>query len=371
MAIASETQPQIKGSIKLTKEQKMLNRRHFLQIAVLTTTLSNLTLAMPKQRSKGPPLLKPLRLQAGDGVGLISPAGAIFLEEELEIVKEAMLALGLVPYVGESVLARYGYLAGSDVERAKDINKFFANSELKILLAVRGGWGCARLLPYLDYDLIRQNPKIIVGFSDITALLLAIYVKTNLITFHGPNAYSGWRTEQTDVFRRVLFSGETLTFQNERLAEDDNRLMQVKSRIRTITPGKAQGFLVGGNLSVLSAMLGSSYVPNWEGAILFVEDVGEYIYRIDRFLTHLKIAGVLEQLAGFIFGQCTNCSPGEGYGALTLEQVLGDHIKPLKIPAWSGAMIGHIENIWTLPIGLPVEINADAGTIQMLELAVV
>ena len=348
----------------------MLNRRHFLQIAALTTAISSVTFQIARGRATELPLQKPLRLQKGDGVGLFSPANAIFLREKLEIVLDVVAALGLVPYVGKHVLDRYGYLAGTDRDRAADLNRFFADPQIKILLPLRGGWGCARLLPYLDYERIGQNPKILVGFSDLSALLLAIHAKTNMIVFHGPNGLTGWQTEQTDVFRRVLFGAENLTFQNSKLGVEGDRLMQVEWRIRTITPGKAQGRLLGGNLSVLSGMLGSPYLPDWKGAILFVEDIGEYIYRIDRFLTHLKIAGVLERLAGFIFGQCSNCSPGEGYGALTLEEVLRDHIQPLGIPAWSGAMIGHIETVWTLPIGLPVEIDANAGTIRMLESAV-
>jgi muramoyltetrapeptide carboxypeptidase len=167
-----------------------------------------------------------------------------------------------------------------------------------------------------------------------------------------------------------LFSGETVTFRNQVDGDDASRLMQVKNRIQTITPGRAQGRLIGGNLSVLSAMVGSPYLPDFKGAILFVEDVGENIYRIDRLLTHLKLAGILQDLQGFIFGQCVNCLPDGDYGSLTLEEVLRDHVQPLGIPAWSGAQIGHIENMQTLPIGIEVEIDAIAGTIIMLESAV-
>jgi muramoyltetrapeptide carboxypeptidase len=209
-----------------------------------------------------------------------------------------------------------------------------------------------------------------VGFSDITALILGLNAQTNLVTFHGPNGLSSWRTTQTEYFRRVLFSGETVTFQNQKDGDDSDRLMQVKYRVQTITSGKAKGRLIGGNLSVLSAIVGSPYLPDFKGAILFLEDLNENIYRIDRMMTQLKIAGIFDKLAGFIFGQCSNCSPDADYGSLTLEEVLWDHIKPLGIPAWNGAMIGHIENVLTLPIGLEVEIDANAGTIRMLEPAV-
>ncbi|MGD1912159.1 MAG: LD-carboxypeptidase [Rivularia sp. (in: cyanobacteria)] len=146
--------------------------------------------------------------------------------------------------------------------------------------------------------------------------------------------------------------------------------MQVKYRIRTINPGKVRGKLIGGNLSVFSTLVGSPYLPNLKRTILFLEEIGENIYRIDRFLTHLKLAGVLEQISGFIFGQCPGCTPGSDYGSLTLEQVLSDHIKPLNIPAWHGAGIGHMENILTLPMGSQVEINATTGAGAMLESAV-
>lgn len=141
--------------------------------------------------------------------------------------------------------------------------------------------------------------------------------------------------------------------------------------VGTITPGKARGRLVGGNLSVLAAMVGSSYLPDWNQTILFVEETGEDVYRVDRLLTQLKLAGILEQLAGFIFAQCTKCSAGEGNEpSLTLQQVLSDYIKPLGIPAWYGSMIGHIPDKFTVPVGVEVEIDAGQGTIQMLESAV-
>lgn len=312
------------------------------------------------------PILKPPRLQAGDTVGILSPAGATFRQEDLDIVMDAVRGLGLVPRPMPHVLDRYGYLGGRDRNRAEDVNRGFADPDIAALLPIRGGWGSARLLPYLDYDLIRQNPKVIVGFSDLTALLLGITAQTGLVTFHGPNGLTAWRPDQTIPFRQVLFEGQALTFEPPPAPEDRDRLMQVKFRVNTITPGQAQGRLYGGNLSVLAALVGSPYLPDLTGAILFVEDVGESIYRIDRLVTQLKLAGILDQLAGFVFGQCTNCGPSEGYGALTLEEVLQDHIAPLGIPAWSNAAIGHVEPILTLPLGLEVAIDAQAGRITML-----
>jgi len=316
------------------------------------------------------PSIRPPRLKAGDTVGLVSPAGATFQEEDLEIVMDAVRGLGLVPRPAPHVLDRYGYLAGTDRDRAADINQFFADPNIAALLPLRGDWGSARILPYLDYDVIRQNPKIIVGFSDLTALLLSITAQTGLITFHGPNGLTAWRPDQTEPFRQVLFDGAALTFENRVAPEDRDRLMQVKFRIHTITNGQARGRLYGGNLSVLSGLVGSPYLPDLTGAILFLEDVGEPTYRIDRMLTQLKLAGILDQLAGFIFGQCTHCGPSGGYGSLTLEEVLRDHIQPLGIPAWSNAAIGHVEPILTIPLGVEVAIDADRGRITMLSPAI-
>lgn len=317
-----------------------------------------------------PPRIKPRSLQPGDPVAIVSPAGATFLQEELEIVLDAVRGLDLVPRVMPHALDRYGYLAGTDQARAADINASFADPTIAALLPIRGDWGSSRILPYLDYDLIRQNPKIILGFSDLTALLLGIHAQTGLITWHGPNGLTAWRPDQTTPLRQVLFEGRSLTFANPSFGEDRDRLMPVKGRIRTLTPGRARGPLLGGNLSVLSGIVGSPYLPDMTGAILFLEDVAEPLYRIDRMLTHLKLAGVLDNLAGFIFGQCTRCGPGEDYGSLTLEEILQDHIQPLGIPAWSGAWIGHVEPVWTLPLGCPVEIDAIAGTLTLLEPAV-
>jgi muramoyltetrapeptide carboxypeptidase len=277
-------------------------------------------------------------------------------------------ALGLKVKVGPHVLDRYGYLAGKDADRAADLNAMFADDSVAAVLCVRGGWGCNRLLPLLDYKTIATHPKILLGYSDITALLVAIYAKTGLVTFHGPVGASNWNPYSLDFVRRILFQAEAVAMSNP--ADRGNGLVVTKDRIQTLTPGTASGRLLGGNLTVLSAMLGSEYLPDWSGAILFLEDTNEHIYRIDRMLTQLQLAGVLDKISGFVFGKCTKCDPGDGYGSLTLEEVLNDHIRPLKIPAYSGAMIGHIENKFTVPLGVQVRIDAEHGTLAMLESAV-
>ena len=317
-----------------------------------------------------PGALTPARLKPGDAVGLVAPANATFNSIDLEIARESLEALGLKVRVGEHLLDRHGYLAGRDRDRAADINAFFQDRSISAVLPLRGGWGSARLLPFLDYDAIRRNPKIIVGYSDVTALLTAIHARSGLVTFHGPNGMGRWDAYSLDYFRRVLFNGEAVTFANTPKMSDNNALVPTQNRIRTITPGSARGRLLGGNLSVLAGIMGSPYLPSFDGAILFLEDVGEAIYRMDRMLTTLKLAGVLSRIRGFVFGTCSECDPGEGYGALTFEELWADHIAPLKVPAWAGAMIGHGMPQWTVPVGADVEIDASAGSIRMLAPAV-
>ncbi len=313
--------------------------------------------------------LFPKRLQAGQTCGLINPAGAIFHPDDIQLTEEILAALGLNTKRGSHLLDRYGYLAGTDQARADDINKMFADPDVDAILTVRGGWGCNRLLQYLDYDLISRNPKILMGYSDITSILVAIYAKTGLICFHGPVGISTWNEFTVDYVRRILFQGELATMENP--VDENNLNIQYENRVLTLSPGRSKGELVGGNLAVLSSMIGSDYLPEWKGKILFVEEVGEDIYRVDRMLTQLKLSGILSQLNGFIFGKCTKCNPGETYGSLTLEEVLNDHIVPLEIPAWYGSMIGHIEDKFTMPIGVKVEIDSAVGKIKMLEAAVI
>ena len=167
--------------------------------------------------------------------------------------------------------------------------------------------------------------------------------------------------------KRVLFDGEAVTFDNPKTTNDRNVLTQVENRIRTITPGKATGRLLGGNLTVLTAILGSPYVPNFDGAILFLEDVDENWYRVDRMMTSLKLAGILGKVRGVIFGTCSECGPGEGFASFTPEEIFADHLAPRGVPCWHGARIGHAQPPWTLPVGATVTIDANLGTVAMTE----
>ncbi len=314
-------------------------------------------------------LRKPARLRANDTIGLICPAGAIPDVESVEVFIKQLATIGLNVKTGMHLLDRHGYLAGKDEDRAADVNTMFADPMIKGILAMRGGWGCNRILPLLDYELIRKHPKVVLGYSDITSLLTALYAKSGLITFHGPMGVSTWGSCTLNYVKCILFDGEATVLQNPPAVTASPGAAQ--DGIATITPGIARGRLIGGNLTVLSAMVGSDFLPDWRGKILFLEDIREDIYRIDRMLTQLKLAGILDQINGFIFGHCTDCNSKDLSRSFTLMEVLSDHLRPLGIPAWHGALIGHIPDQFTLPVGVAVEINASKGTILMLEQAVV
>jgi muramoyltetrapeptide carboxypeptidase len=339
----------------------MIDRRTMLQAAGGATAL----LATPALGNLQP-TRKPPRLKAGDTVGLIEPAGASADVYRLEDVYETIRAMGLVPKPAAHLGQKYGYLAGEDRGRAADVNAMFADDRVKAVFAVRGGWGCARILPYLDFRLIRANPKLLVGYSDITALHLAFAARAGFTTIHGPNVSSAWGKASWDPFRALVFDGATPTYSNPVSVED--RLVPRQWRTRTIKGGKAQGRLLGGNLTVLTTLMGTPYLPDFSGAILFIEDTNEAEYRIDRMLTQLSLGGVLGKLKGVVFGQCTECvNKGPGYGNFTLSEVLQQHLAPLGIPAFEGAMFGHIANQFSLPVGAMAEIDADAASIRILE----
>lgn len=342
-----------------------MDRRHFIgssALAALGLTLagSGIARAAPRIRQ-----LLPVPLNPGDTVGLVSPSGATDDSLSIQLAREAMEALGLRVKVGVHALSRNGHLAGTDAERAGDLNAMFADREVKGIICVRGGSGAARLLPLLDYERIRRNPKVLLGYSDITALHCALQAKTGLVTFHGPIGSGSWNRFNAEQFRQLFFERQLMEYRNKQEAGDE--LVPRRNRTMTINPGKARGALVGGNLAVLSALAGSSYLPAFDGKILFLEDVSEAPYRIDRMMSTLKLMGALDRIAGFVWGECSDCNPGGGYGSLTIEQILDHYLKPLKIPAYRGAMIGHIREQFILPVGGEVELDADAGTLRMLQ----
>jgi muramoyltetrapeptide carboxypeptidase len=344
-----------------------MNRRQFAKSSAAAAAAALTSWPLPASAER-PRVVRPRRLAEGDTVAIVAPASATFNTLDLRIAVESLEALGLKVKLGEHLLDRHGYLAGRDQARAADINRSFADGSVRAVLPLRGGWGTSRLLPFLDFDRIRRNPKIVLGYSDITSLHMAIAAQTGLVTFHGPNGMGRWDEFSVNWVRRILFGAEAVTLEN--LQTKGDFLVQTEHRIQTIRPGTARGRILGGNLTVLTAIVGSPYVPDFDGAILFLEDVGEDIYRIDRMLTTLKLAGALDRIRGFIWGTCSECEPGEGFGSLTFEELFADHIAPLEVPAWQGAMIGHRTPQFTIPQGIDVEIDATTGRIQMLQPAV-
>lgn len=346
------------------KIKRMIPRRTWLKSAILAPFATRFPASQPPIAFP----LKPPRLKPGDTIGLFCPAAPAYSKETVQITVESLQALGFKTKLSAHFYDRYGYLAGRDADRANDLNAFFADPSINAVLAMHGGWGCARLLPLLNYEQMRRTPKILLGYSDITALLLAINAKTDLVTMHGPVGAVTWNRFTADWLKRVLVDGEAVQFRNP--VDDGATLAPTRDRITTLRPGTARGRLLGGNLTVLSHLIGTPYVPDWKGAILFLEDVQEAPYRIDRMLSQLKLAGVLDQVAGVVFGKCTKCDSENSYGSLTLEDILTTYLEPLNVPAFAGSMIGHITDKFTIPVGINAEIDATNGTIQLLESAV-
>lgn len=314
-------------------------------------------------------LVKPKVLRTGDTIGMPAPASNAFDPDRIRLAKEQIEALGFRVRMGEYVFEKHGYFAGTDDQRAADVNAMFADDEVDGIFFYTGGWGAPRILPLLDFDLIRANPKVIMGYSDITSLLYPIHQETGLVTFHGPVAASNIRPWTRAQMERVIMSTEPIgTLGNPEKAPDE--LVERFYRTITIRPGRATGRLTGGNLTLISVLMGTPWEIDTDGAILFLEDIHEGMYRVDRMLTQLALAGKLDRLAGVAFGFCTDCSVGEGIG-FSLEEILRQHLEPLGVPVMSGLAFGHIQQQLTLPIGMPATIDTEAGTLTIDSAAVV
>lgn len=301
-----------------------------------------------------PDPIKPERISRGDTIGLVSPASVLSDRSAYGKIAAKLRSMGYRIREGEHARRRHGNFAGTDTERASDLMSMFRDPDISAIMAYRGGWGSGRILDHLDYEVIRSHPKALVGFSDITALLLGIYARTGLITFHGPVGKSKWTSFTTESFRKALHGTGPYTMKGS------------KRFHHPIRDGRAKGRLLGGNLSVLTSLIGSEYLPDFRNAILFVEDVGEGYYRIDRMMTQLALCGILDEINGFIFGTCTDCSR-DSPQAHGLNQVLDHHIGSRNIPAFSGFSFGHVDDTLTLPVGLPARMDAGAGSLDILE----
>ncbi len=313
-------------------------------------------------------LIKPNRLQTGHTVGLIAPASPLDDEEQVYAAIETVESLGFQVKQGQHLFARHGYFAGTDAQRAADIHAMFADPEVDGIMALRGGYGSSRLLPLLDFDLMRSNPKVLLGYSDLTTILNAITQRTGLVTFHGPIMHYAFTDYTLAEWQNVLISPQApLVIGAPPPFEKKPGQVERTNRVRTIVGGKVQGELVGGNLTLLTHLLGSPYAPNFSGKILFLEDVREEIYRIDRMLTQLWLSGVLAQVAGIVLGKFTEHGEPRGF---SLGEVFAERFLSLGKPAVHGLMIGHVADMTVVPIGCKAELDADAGTLVLLETAV-
>lgn len=314
----------------------------------------------------------PAAMKAGDTVCCVAPATVIQGRARIETARLALESHGFRVVMGKHVLDRQGYLAGTDYHRAQDINDAFADRDVQAVFALRGGWGSNRILPYVNFDLIRRNPKVFMGFSDITTLLNAFYHKAGLVTFHGPVGFTPWNDYHRSYIYPLMFGGQTLLYRNEE--QYGPLIVTGDNVIRIITPGIAEGRLVGGNMSVWLSLSGSDYLPDMRGKILFFEDVNESLYRIDRYLSTLQLNGTLGKIAGVIFGHFRKprSEQGREFSAedFTLADIIAHYIRPLGIPCYMGAQIGHIRHSQTWPVGGLVRMNASEGTLQLLEPAV-
>lgn len=304
---------------------------------------------------------KPNSLKQGDSVALIAPSSPV-TDEKMEAAMKSIQFLGLHPVSFPSCFMKNGYLSGTDVARAKDVNDAFLDSSIRGIFCIRGGYGATRILPLLDYDNIRCNPKLFVGYSDITALHTVFNKLCGLITYHGPMPSRGYHIMDyfsLESFSAAVFHGSPPGKVVNPPGED----------METLCTGIARGQITGGNLSVMAATLGSQYEVDTKGKILFIEDVDELPYRIDRNLTALKLAGKLNDAAGIILGTFADMpeETGDPDRTLSLSQIFNQTIRPLGIPTINNFRSGHIYPQITLPMGMKAELNATDGTVAFMD----
>ncbi len=308
---------------------------------------------MPSFKPQRLPLIKPPRLRPGDLISIISPAGPVDeseLQPDLELLKSSGLRIHVAPHVYD----RHDYLAGDDEARLSDLHAMFQDRKIKAIFCARGGYGTLRLLDKIDYDLIRENPKIIVGYSDITALLMAINKKTGLVTFHGPmvRGLSALHNSSRESLFKLISSNQPVSFSP--IAGNP------------LIAGRATGPLIGGNLSLICHLIGTPFLPSLDSAILFIEERGEPLYRIDRMLTHLALTGQLKGIAGLIGGEFIECGD-----ISAIDNLLNTLASDLDIPLTTGFPVGHGLTNLALPLGMAAELDTSLMTLSILESSVI
>lgn len=353
-------------------------RRSFLHLTVASAAALSCGSAFAGKRAKtvtgstatALTLLKPRALKPGDTVGLVAPASYTFDLWRLDDAAARVRAIGLEPKFGKNVRGRRGFLAGTDEERVADLHDMFADRSVSAIFSLQGGYGTPRLLDRLDYDLIRRNPKILLGFSDITGLHLAISKKSGLVTFHGPNMLGSLPPRTLESLKKALFVAEPI---GEVTNPEEADPLNVEFPLRTVAPGVARGRMTGGNLTLITHTMGTPYEIETKDRILLLEDTGEAPYRIDRMLVQLRLAGKLQSAAGIVFGTCTDCAPSRSSFeiSLSLSDVLQELLGSLGKPVLAGILFGHTKEKAIIPIGVEAELDAGSKKLTIVEAATV
>ncbi len=309
--------------------------------------------------------IKPRKLIKGDLIGIISPASSVDDPSRLDRSIRYIEKMGYNVMVGKNVGKYYGYLAGTDEERLDDLHSMFSNKKVNAVFCLRGGYGAARLLDKIDFKLIRNNPKIFVGYSDISALHLALFYKTGLLTFAGPMPGVDFYEDVSPFTEEMFWALLTSSRKFGRIKNPDDE------HILSLNSGTANGRITGGNLSVISGLIGTNYFPDLKDKILLIEEMGETPYRIDRMFNQLKLSGLFKGLKGVVIGSFRDCHELDpNKKTLTLGEVITDYFSPLKIPVVYNFRHGHLRDNITVPIGVNIRINSSRKFVEITEAAV-
>lgn len=303
--------------------------------------------------------IKPRPLKPGDCVGITAPASFGDFEKSKKAARY-LEALGLKVRFGETMTKRWGYLAGTDEERAEELNAMFADPDIAGIVCERGGYGTARMAELLDYDRIKANPKLFWGYSDITFLHTAIANRTGLVTFHGPMLVClGGDTVHPETIRsmELLMGAKTYRYPDH------------QAPLETLVEGISEGPIVGGNLSLLSSSIGTPFEIDTRGALLFIEEIEEEPYRIDRMMNQLRMAGKFDDAAGILIGDFTDCEPKKRERSFTWQEVIRQYVVPAGKPAMAGFKIGHGSPHIAIPLNVPARLNTGERTLELLEAA--
>ncbi len=307
--------------------------------------------------------LKPDVLRHGDLIGIITPASQM-VAEKLHAGINYLKTKGYGVILGNHVYDSYGYLAGKDEDRVDDLHFMFSNPEVKAIISSRGGYGTPRLLDLLDYGLIARNPKIFIGYSDLTSLQLAFWKHTGLVSFSGPMVAVEMAKKIDPFSEKNLWSLICDNHPNGFVFNNDNQEFEV------LKPGRSHGILMGGCLSLVTSIIGTAHQPDFDKTILILEDIGEQPYRIDRYLSQLRSAGIFNQVNGIILSQFVDCNDKKGDPTLTLDEIFSDYFDSLSFPVIKNFLYGHIPRKFTIPIGIEVEIDTYKNVVRSLEPAV-